>query len=128
MELSLDPGNATYRISAYQEEAGQVTLLINSEKITYDLPILIMPERLVTTFHPKIFNDLKAEDLQQLLEYNPQVVLLGTGEKNHFLKPELQASLAKENIGIEVMSTAAACRTYTILMAEGRNVAALLFP
>lgn len=126
MELSLDPGNASYRIASYTH--GQIILIVNSANETHNLPLVIMPEKLLSPFSPKTLDELKTEDFQALLIYKPQVVLLGTGEKMRPLKPELFASLAKQNIGIEVMTTPAACRTYTILMSEGRNVAAILFP
>ncbi|MDH4182570.1 MAG: MTH938/NDUFAF3 family protein, partial [Betaproteobacteria bacterium] len=57
-----------------------------------------------------------------------EVVLLGTGSRQHFPHPRLSRSLADARIGLEAMNTAAACRTYNILMAEGRKVAAALIP
>ena len=57
---------------------------------------------------------------------DPEVVLLGTGSRQRFPHPRLSRPLADARIGLEVMSTAAACRTYNILMAEGRKVAAAL--
>jgi len=56
----------------------------------------------------------------------PAVALLGTGAEQHFPSPELLAPLTSAGVGVEVMTTAAACRTYNILMAEGREVAAML--
>lgn len=126
MEFSFDPGSASYHIKSYQK--GILTLNVKTKQETYKLPLVIMPEQLLTTWGPESFEDLKIEHFQKLLEFKPQVVLLGTGEKMRFLKPELFACLSKQNIGIEVMTTAAAARTYTILMSEGRNVAAALFP
>ncbi len=126
MELTFDPGNATYQIISYQP--GLVTIKSKTEEELHKIPFVIMPEKLITSWGPLHFIDLKIEHFQTLIPYKPQVILLGTGEKMQFLKPELFASLADQNIGIEVMTTPAACRTYTILMTEGRNVAAALFP
>ena len=56
----------------------------------------------------------------------PEIVLLGTGAAFSFPEPRKLASLHQAGIGVEVMDTAAACRTYNILMAEGRNVVAAL--
>lgn len=56
------------------------------------------------------------------------VFLLGTGKKIEFLNPMIKKSLRQKNIHIEVMDTGAACRTYNVLMAEGRRVGALLLP
>jgi uncharacterized protein len=54
------------------------------------------------------------------------VVLLGTGEKHQFLHPKTVQNLTAQNIPLECMTTVAACRTYNILMSEGRKVAAAL--
>ena len=58
----------------------------------------------------------------------PEVILVGTGEKQTFLHPKITATLAAYGIGLESMSTAAACRTYTLLQSEGRRTWAWLFP
>jgi uncharacterized protein len=56
------------------------------------------------------------------------VALLGTGSRQRFPAPRLTRALAEARIGLEVMTTPAACRTYNILMAEGRKVVAALLP
>ncbi|OYY84483.1 MAG: hypothetical protein B7Y34_00445, partial [Methylophilales bacterium 16-45-9] len=56
----------------------------------------------------------------------PELVLLGTGAKHLFLHPKHYQELSASGIALECMTTAAACRTYNILMSEGRNVAAAL--
>lgn len=58
----------------------------------------------------------------------PEVILVGTGEKQVFLHPKIAAALAAKGIGLECMSTAAACRTFMILQSEGRRVWAWLWP
>lgn len=58
----------------------------------------------------------------------PEVMLIGTGEKQIFLHPKIAAALAAKGIGLESMSTAAACRTYMVLQSEGRRVWAWLWP
>ena len=61
-----------------------------------------------------------------LLELKPAIVLLGTGAAQRFPMPALARRLTTAQVGLEVMDTAAACRTYNILAAEGRRVAAAL--
>ncbi|MBU3735478.1 MAG: hypothetical protein FGM62_00730, partial [Methylobacterium sp.] len=56
----------------------------------------------------------------------PELVLLGTGLRHCFAHPRLSRALSEAGIGLECMDTAAACRTYNILMSEGRHVAAAL--
>ena len=65
--------------------------------------------------------------LEAVVRLSPGVVLLGTGAEQHFPPSSLLAPLLGQGIGIEVMTTAAACRTFNILVAEGRSVAAGLF-
>lgn len=60
--------------------------------------------------------------LQPLLELKPEVILLGTGEKQQFPPPKLFALCAQQGIGLEVMDNAAACRTYNVLTTEEREV------
>jgi uncharacterized protein len=72
------------------------------------------------------FDQLTAEHFAQLAELKPEVVLLGTGKTQRFIHPRLSRALTEAGIGVECMDTAAACRTYNFLMAEGRQVAAVL--
>ncbi|MDO4640370.1 MAG: Mth938-like domain-containing protein [Neisseria sp.] len=58
----------------------------------------------------------------------PEVILVGTGNRHSFLHPKITAKLASRGIGLESMSTAAACRTFMILQGEGRRVWAWLWP
>ena len=58
----------------------------------------------------------------------PEVILVGTGDKQIFLHPRIAAQLAREGIGLESMNTAAACRTRMVLESEGRRVWAWLWP
>ena len=67
-------------------------------------------------------------DFEQMLSLRPEVVLLGTGERQRFVHPRLYACLTNARIGLETMDTGAACRTYNILMSEGRHVLAALIP
>lgn len=73
---------------------------------------------------------LKVEDFQALIDMKAEldVALLGTGAKIQFLPPDLKQALKEQGLHIEVMDTGAACRTYNVLMAEGRRVAAALVP
>ena len=88
--------------------------------------LIVMPARIIEGWRPQTFEDLQAEDFAALAELQVEIVLLGTGEKLRFPHPRLTAVLAARRIGMEAMSTAAACRTYNILMGEGRAVAAAL--
>jgi uncharacterized protein len=86
--------------------------------------LLLMPDAPAAPWQPAGFDELTAEHFAALLEHRPDVVLLGTGRRQRFPHPRLTGALASAGVGIEVMDTAAACRTYNILMSEGRRVLA----
>lgn len=72
---------------------------------------------------------LGVEQLEIVLGLGPDLVVLGTGERQVFPPAELLAHAARRGVGLEVMDNAAACRTYNVLLHEGRNVAvALILP
>ena len=70
--------------------------------------------------------DLAAADLEPVLALQPEILLIGSGERQVFPVPELLAALYAARLGFEIMATGAACRTYNVLVAEGREVAAAL--
>ena len=72
------------------------------------------------------FDALAEADFEALLALEPEIVLIGTGATIRFPHPRLTRALTDARIGVEVMDTAAACRTFNILAAEGRNVAVAL--
>jgi uncharacterized protein len=74
------------------------------------------------------FEGLTVAHFQALAELKPELVIFGSGPRIRFAPPALMRPLIDARIGIETMDTAAACRTYNVLLAEGRSVvAALLF-
>lgn len=87
--------------------------------------VIVLPER-VQAWHPASFDALAAEDFRVLAAMELEIVLLGTGPKLRFPHPALTRALAAARIGLEVMDLKAACRTYNVLVAEQRKVAAAL--
>lgn len=71
---------------------------------------------------------LGPEQLTELVALGPQVLLLGTGRRALLPRPTLLLPFSERGIGVEIMTTAAACRTYNLLLAEGRRVVAVLAP
>src|SRR5438128_2508264 len=88
--------------------------------------LVVSGERLITAWPAASVEALTADHIAAIAELAPEIVLLGTGSTFRFPEPALLAPLYKAGIGVEVMDTAAACRTYNILLAEGRNVLAAL--
>jgi uncharacterized protein len=74
------------------------------------------------------FERLAEAHFETLGALDPELVIFGSGARLRFPKPALTRSLSARRIGVETMDTAAACRTYNVLVAEGRSVvAALIF-
>lgn len=86
----------------------------------------MLANQLILDWNVTTFTALTTASFAEIVEINPEVLLLGTGSKHQFLHPKLAQNLTEKGIPIECMTTAAACRTYNILMSEGRNVAAAL--
>jgi uncharacterized protein len=90
----------------------------------YRQPIVVTAGEVRTDWLATDFATLAAAHFEYFLELKPEVLLFGTGAKQQFAHPELYRGLIQARIGIEFMDTPAACRTYNILVAEGRKVAA----
>ncbi len=91
-------------------------------------PILLMPEGDIRSWDPPVDGKLDSTQMESILALAPEIVLLGTGPKQQLPDPQTLVAFNRAGIGFETMDTAAACRTYNILMAEGRRVVAALSP
>lgn len=120
MRFSLASDNIKNNIRAYAQ--GAVT--VNDEFIYCS--VIVTPEQLIKDWPPQCFAELEAPHFVQLQILKPEIVILGTGARQQFPHPRLTHILLSQGIGLEVMDTAAACRTYNIIMSEGRQVAAAL--
>lgn len=94
--------------------------------ISYANNLIVMPDMLVEGWTANVFDTLTAEDMRCLAELRVEVVLLGTGKRLRFPHPQLMRVMAEAGRGMEVMDFAAACRTFNLLVNEGRDVAAAL--
>jgi len=88
--------------------------------------LILTPRQLITDWEPNQLEELEATHLETILNLEPELVLLGTGTRQQFPAMDILLPLHQAQIGIEVMDTAAACRTFNILVAEGRHVVAAL--
>lgn len=90
---------------------------------------VLTASRCVADWPPRSAAEVTLGHLATVLDLGPEVVLLGTGERQVFPDMRLYAHLASRGVGLEVMDTGAACRTYNVLLHEGRRVAlAVLIP
>lgn len=122
MKLQADRIDGTNAISRHSVSG----VIVNGEQYTNSLIVPWQGE--VTAWQVPAFEALEAAHFDLLAASKPQLVIFGSGARLRFPSPRLLAGLMTARIGLETMDTAAACRTYNVLLAEGRAVvAALLF-
>ena len=146
MQVNRDSDATSYGIHSYG--TGEVTILVPRRFDTradaepagieelptggtvrlerYHTSLLVMPDRLVTDWPPRRFEDLAPEHFDMMMAADPEVVLLGSGTTLRHPDPRLYAALLRRGIGVEAMDTGSACRTYNFLMTDRRRVLAAL--
>lgn len=122
MEFNLElPGN-----HFFVRSVGEQGIRINDDYFTR--PFILSARRIVPEWPVQSVEDMDEASLETIFRLEPEVVLIGTGENQLFLPPEVQMHFHRNNTGFEVMTTDAACRTFNVLVAEGRRVVAALLP
>jgi len=120
MKLHLHTSEQQYQINGVDSDA----VIINRQR--YEQAVIVSEQALSTDWFNRQWEALDAQSLAVILDFKPEVVLLGTGDKQRFIHPRQIHAFLTENIAVECMTTAAACRTFNILTAEGRKVVAAL--
>ncbi|MGE4657874.1 MAG: Mth938-like domain-containing protein [Gammaproteobacteria bacterium] len=120
MKLTLDSTNANV-IRAWDDGAVRV----GEEWLTGHL--ILTPEAIIKDWQVTCPEDLRLSDLEPIIALAPEIIIVGTGMQLTFLNIGLTKTLAEKKIGLEIMDTPAACRTYNVLVHEGRRVAVALF-
>lgn len=120
MKLHLSSAPGLNLITAYGEGFVQI------QALRLEASLIVLPETLVTDWPVAAFDSLTQDAFAPILARQPELVILGTGGRHRFPHPSLYQALISAGIGLEHMDTGAACRTYNILAAEGRKVAAAL--
>ena len=100
-------------------------IVIGNER--YTETVALTPDGPVAEFAPPSLEQLDISHFEALLADGPELLILGTGERNVFPPRELTFAFARRGIGLEVMDTAAAARTFNVLAGEGRRLAAVLY-
>lgn len=120
MKLHADAPTTLNTVTAY----GPGYIEIN--QVRHATSVILTPDQPVQPWRPSTFESLQPEDFTALRDHAPDLVVFGTGARQRFPHPRLTAALGRARIGVEVMDTPAACRTYNILMSEGRRVLAVI--
>jgi uncharacterized protein len=133
MKFTLEQTGGTYSLHSYSDGTIVIrppnTAAEDDENLLrLQRSCLLSPGQLIDDWPPQQLAELTTEHLQALKELKAEVLLLGSGNTMRFPSAEQLSALVKLGIGYEIMDTAAACRTYNVLLSEGRKVAAALFP
>lgn len=120
MKLHLERATALNAITGY----GEGYVMVNRQR--FERSLVVLPERIIADWPATSFEALAPEHLAALADLDREVILIGTGARLRFPRPEIMQPLVKSGVGVEVMDVQAACRTYNILLAEERKVAAAL--
>ena len=120
MKLHSDPQSSQNTITGY----GIGYIEVN--KTPYPNALIVQPDTDVLPWAVEDQAELSVEHFAKLATLKPELVIIGTGKQQLFLKPNLLQPLIQAKIGFEMMDSQAACRTYNILMSEGRKVLAAI--
>ena len=115
MNINLE-GKEISSIEAYSENE----IRINS--VVYHQNIIVSSQRVITDWSIKAINELTEDTLAPFVEQDPEIILIGHAPLNLFAPLATRQALAKKHIALECMSLGAACRTFNVLLSEGRNV------
>ncbi|HVY52898.1 MAG TPA: Mth938-like domain-containing protein [Gammaproteobacteria bacterium] len=118
--FSLDNNLAAFQIRAFQPG----TIQVNDQIITKSL--IISAQQLITEWPPQHAQEITSQHLAVAAALEPEIILIGTGSQQLFLPLEIYGEYINKGIGIEIMNSAAACRTFNALTAENRNVVAAI--
>lgn len=135
MKFAQETDTSGYTIKGYGDDGITVALPArehtaeNRGERQMSHSFVLSHEVLLDDWPPQQLEELAAEHFERVADLEPEVVIFGAGESLRFPPTEVTAPLVKRGVGLEVMDSRAACRTYNILSAEGRRVvAALLIP
>lgn len=120
MKMVLDDAADLNIVSAY--EPGRVS--IRGEP--HATQLLVLPRRIQNEGLPKSVLQIDEQSLAPVIDADIRILIIGTGERQHFPPPEALGCLMQAHIGFEIMDNAAACRTFNIILGEGRDAALLL--
>lgn len=120
MELTLHKPGEHHFIRSFDADGIVVTDTL------YRDSLVLSADRLVSDWPVRSVAELSEDHLETVLKLEPEVVLLGTGKKQAFPAPQLLKAFFERGIGFEAMTTEAACRTFNVLVSEGRTAVAAL--
>ncbi len=120
MSLTQDFTEASFMITGVQPGC----VMINNK--AYSQSLVVSSDKLMIPWKVTHVNQLNENNLAIIFKAQPEIVLIGTGDQLILPEPKILVLFAQQKIGLETMSTSAVCRTYGILVAEGRKASAAI--
>lgn len=127
MKLHLQRDHELYLVGAIEPAADDRPAALTVRGQRWSGAVVLQARAAPSAWSATGFEALQPAHFEALLALRPDVVLLGTGRRQRFVRPALFAALTAAQVGLDCMDTAAACRTYNILAGEDRAVVAALF-
>ena len=117
MQIHLE-ANESHTIEAYTDSAIQIC------SVTYDSSVIVSAKEIITDLTINTIKEVDLDLINVLARMKPKVIIIGHQQAGQWLNPEMASTLSKQGIGVECMSIGAACRTFNVLLSEGREVVA----
>lgn len=121
MKFAEDHNDSNYHITGYDLEGVEINGVMHKQSF------ILSPMGIINDWHPQDLSTMRVEHLDAFYTMKPEVIILGTGVKQIFPEREILKYLVQKRIGYEIMDTQAACRTFNVIMGEGRTVVAGMF-
>lgn len=122
MKFSLEENSGANEIHSY----GDDFIVIRSKEYVdlkrLDSSLIMTPNQLISDWHINDIAKLQMNDIVELKNLDPEVLILTNGSSVYSLPPQIMIAFYTQSIGVECMPLGAACRTYNLLVAEGRKV------
>lgn len=115
MNINLESSD-NHSIQAYSD----TEIIINSTRYTNNL--IISSSEIINEWSIHSIQTLNDNNMTEILQFNPEVIIIGHKKRGLFPPSILLATLAQQRIALEGMSIGAACRTFNVLLNEGRKV------
>lgn len=121
MKFAEDHNDSNYQITGYDLEGVEINDVMHKQSF------ILSPLEIINDWQPQDLSAMRVEHLEEFYPLKPEVIILGTGAKQIFPGREILKYLVQKRIGYEIMDTQAACRTFNVIMGEGRTVVAGMF-
>jgi len=122
MDINKHKFHGNYKLSGYESEK----IIVNNTE--YKHSIVVSNNTFVTNWEPQQAKKITSNDIELLITLDPEIIIIGTGMKHHFIDEAILEVAFNKNIPVEMMSSSKACMLYTILIQEQKYVVAAIMP